>query len=101
MIPGETRAKISPTRRCLHLSALRTQVGHCGTSEKRDDETIDLPVLSPAITDVRRTAKSRRAIANALRSQAPRSLSIRSFTSEGDLSHALYNQGTARLIPHL
>jgi hypothetical protein len=72
-----------------------------GTSEKRDDETIDLPVLSPAITDVRRTAKSRRAIANALRSQAPRSLSIRSFTSEGDLSHALYNQGTARLIPHL
>jgi hypothetical protein len=31
----------------------------------------------------------------------PRSLSIRSFTSEGDLSHALYNQGTAGLIPHL
>jgi hypothetical protein len=33
--------------------------------------------------------------------KAPRSLSIRSFTSEGDLSHALYNQGTAGLIPHL
>jgi hypothetical protein len=28
-------------------------------------------------------------------------LSTRSISFESDLSHALYNQGTARLVPHL